>query len=399
MIIKCKVVFSLLAPLFRFDKNNMAAPSPQCRSKVWQFFSKQTDGIVCNKCEAAVKTRDGSTTNLHNHLKRHHGIELKLSEPKNKKSKTTTQQQQSSLSQEDGQPTLATIWTKLSTDSRRHKDISRAIAKYIVLDMRPLDSVNDIGFTQLLRTLEPRYNLQSRTHITRTLIPAMYDEIVSKVRKTLKESSFISLTTDGWTSRATKSFITVTAHVMDEKWKLKEFVLSTAEMSDSHTAENLAEHLKKVCSDWDIELKSTAITTDNAANIVLAIEKCSPLVHVRCMAHVLNLSTQKALKGTNINRLLGRVRSLSTFFHRSSVANSILLKTLKQLELPVLKPIVDVPTRWNSTYDMIDRFLKIRPAITATLSHKDLTKEARRDTLSPQDVTDIGSVRDVSTKV
>ena len=167
----------------------------------------------------------------------------------------------------------------IGTDSQRHKDISRAIAKYIILDMRPLDSVNDKGFTQLIKTLEPRYNLQSRTHIAQNLIPATYEEIASKVKDSLKQSFFISLTTDGWTSWATKSFITVTAHVMDKEWELKEFVLRTAETSDSHTADNLAEHLLKVCSDWDIQLASSAIATDSAANVVRAVEKCAPLVH------------------------------------------------------------------------------------------------------------------------
>ena len=90
--------------------------------------------------------------------------------------------------------------------------------------------------------------------------------------------------------------ITVTAHVIDKEWELKDFVLRSEEMSDSHTVDNLAEHLQKVCSDWDIQLTSSAITTDNATNIVRAIKMCVKLVHVRCMVHVLNLSTRKALK-------------------------------------------------------------------------------------------------------
>ena len=64
------------------EKINMAA---SCKSKVWEFFSKEEDGSKCNKCEETVKTRDGSTTNLHNQLKRRHGIELTKCEPKNKK--------------------------------------------------------------------------------------------------------------------------------------------------------------------------------------------------------------------------------------------------------------------------------------------------------------------------
>ena len=106
-------------------------------------------------------------------------------------------------SSDNGQSTILTAaWTKLSRDSMRHKRISEAVAKFIVLEMRPLNSVNDPGFTQLIKVLEPRYCLESRTHITQTMIPAMYDEIHSKVIKVLKDSEVVSLTTDGWSSRS-----------------------------------------------------------------------------------------------------------------------------------------------------------------------------------------------------
>ena len=96
-----------------------------------------------------------------------------------------------------------------------------------------------------------------------------------------------------------------------ESWQLKELVLSTAEMSELHTAENLSEHMRSVAADWKLDLHRTVFTTDNAANIVSAIERCHMIAHVRCMAHVLNLATQKGLtKVSSLSRLFGCVRSL-----------------------------------------------------------------------------------------
>lgn len=246
-----------------------------------------------------------------------------------------------------------------------------------------------------MKTLEPRYDLTSRTHITSTLIPNMYAKTRESVMKQLQESEFIALTTDGWTSRAAKSFITVTAHTISKDWVMKEFVLCTEEMAESHNANNLAEQLRRVARDWNIKLSDTIVTTDNASNVVLAMEKCNLLCHVRCMAHVLNLSTQKGLKVNSLQRLLGRVRSVVGFFHRSAIASAILLKTLAQLELPQLKPVLDVSTRWNSTFDMLQRYIVIRPAILVALNHKDLRNNAQKDTLNSQDVSDIEAVRDM----
>ena len=263
--------------------------------------------------------------------------------------------------------------------------------------MRPLDSVNDPGFTQLIKTLEPRFDIESRTHITQTIIPQLYEETREKVMEKLKQAKPIALTTDGWTSRANRSFVTVTAHLIDPvTWKLDEYVLSTSEIVESHTAQNLAEHLKGKAKEWDIQLDKAVVTTDNASNIVLAMDRCNVLCHIRCMAHVLNLSSQKGLKVNAVSRLLGKVRSLVAFLHRSTLAANILRKTLHQLELPVLRPIIDVTTRWNSTYDMIERFLVLRPAVTAALSHKDLKHESYRDTISQDDMRNLGALKDVS---
>lgn len=71
----------------------MATPSPvinhnnimaEGRSLVWHHFSKENNDVICNKCQTIIKTKQGNTTNLHKHLKRHHDIEL---EGKSKKTK------------------------------------------------------------------------------------------------------------------------------------------------------------------------------------------------------------------------------------------------------------------------------------------------------------------------
>ena len=224
----------------------------------------------------------------------------------------------------------------------------------------------------------------------------MYEKVKQQLMAKLQKAEFIALTSDGWTSRATKSFITTTVHVMSEDWNLEDYVLSTSEIEKAHTADNLAVQLVETAKAWSIDLSKSTVTTDNAANIVLAVEKCNVLCHVRCVAHILNLPVQKSFKSQNVARVLGRVRAVVGFFHRSSTASAILRKTLTQLELPELKPVMDVVTRWNSTYEMLKRYLKLRPGICAALSHKDLKSKSQKDTMSPQDIVDIEALTQVS---
>ncbi|XDV19429.1 hypothetical protein PO909_024899 [Leuciscus waleckii] len=89
--------------------------------------------------------------------------------------------------------------------------------------------------------------------------------------------------------------------------------------------------------------------------------------HVKCFAHTLNLASQRALKVATLSRLLGRVRRISTCFHRSTTASHCLKVKQQCLGLNNHKLITDVSTRWNSAYDMVERFLEQQPAICATL--------------------------------
>jgi len=57
------------------------------KSKVWFHFTKskeENDHAVCTTCNNSVKVKDVATTNLHKHLKRHHGIELETISAKKK---------------------------------------------------------------------------------------------------------------------------------------------------------------------------------------------------------------------------------------------------------------------------------------------------------------------------
>ena len=45
--------------------------------------------------------------------------------------------------------------------------------------------------------------------------------------------------------------------------------------------------------------------------------------------------------------------------------------------MPQHKLINDVPTRWNSSYDMVQRFLEQQAAIEAVLLTKDVKKNAK----------------------
>lgn len=82
----------------------------------------------------------------------------------------------------------------------------------------------------------------------------------------------ICLTTDAWTSINNKSFIAITAHYIDTNTNMRSNLLSYIKYNERHTTENLCEFLKQEMETWTISNRVSAIVSDNAANIVAAIQ-------------------------------------------------------------------------------------------------------------------------------
>jgi len=103
-----------------------------------------------------------------------------------------------------------------------------------------------------MKYLEPGYTLLSRKQFTLdiTLKHATCKQCLKE--KVGEEAVLLSITTDIWTNMATESYITITAHYIDNSWELQAYVLETLPFPEQHTGVNIAEKLKKVVEDWEI---------------------------------------------------------------------------------------------------------------------------------------------------
>lgn len=147
---------------------------------------------------------------------------------------------------------------------------------------------------------------------------------------------------------------------------------------EAQTSEHLAEVLREVVVEWKLDRQNATIpvTTDNAKNIVNASHAAGSSPHVGCFAHTVNLASQKGLGVNQISRLLGRVRRVGTFFHRSTTAAAVFKSKQDMLPLPPHKLVQVVITRWNSSYDMITCYLEEQAAVYSHLQKKPKTRDA-----------------------
>ncbi len=336
-------------------------------SSVWNFFQKEEEFATClvKPCEIKLK-HSGNTTNLLKHLKCKHFQQYEEclkeieDEKRSKRSKTECPKQLTLKKTLD----KATFYRKEST---KRKNIDNALIEMIVTDLQPTSVVEDNGFQKFVSVLDPRYELPSRRTVVRSLLLEKYTSVKQTLKIELDNSMTIALTTDLWTSRQTQSYCCITAHYISGNGKLKSALLETFEFNESHTAENIATHLKTVASNWEIDSKVVCVVTNNASNMVSAISKTG-WRHLPCFAHTLNLIVQNAIKADPIvQQIQLQCKDVVSHFHRSVKSSDKLKEIQSQLSLPQQKLIQDVSTRWNSTYLMLQRYHNQFEAIVTAL--------------------------------
>ena len=70
------------------------------------------------------------------------------------------------------------------------RKITQTVGEMIALDNQPFSIVDDLGFKNLVRVLEPRYNLPSHRYFAEVVIPDMYQQVKEKFVTFLKQQDF-----------------------------------------------------------------------------------------------------------------------------------------------------------------------------------------------------------------
>ena len=254
-----------------------------------------------------------------------------------------------------------------SKESFKRQKIEEALIHMIAKDMQPPSIVEDEGFRGFVKTLDPRYEIPSRRTIMRRILPDKYEDAKIKVQQKLDEASHVALTTDIWTSCQTQAYCCVTGHFISSSWTLESVVLETFEFNEDHTADHIAAQLKRVANAWSIETKIVCVVSDNASNMVAGVGRTG-WRHLPCFAHTLNLIVQDVIRASSeLGDLQMKCKAIVAHFHRSVKSSEKLKEVQRQLSLPESKLVQEVPTRWNSTYLMLQRLYEQFDAITTAL--------------------------------
>ncbi|GER35061.1 BED zinc finger [Striga asiatica] len=367
-------------PMPNSKTKNKRARGEQTEAKktswVWKHFtvvkkplmSRNEEGIMvqvgltnraqCRYCQsdlACNSTRNGTST-LQKHLELHcHSYPG---------SARNTDSSQKHFSRDgEGNESIVTHWTQ--------ENCTKAAVEMIIIDEMPFSAIEKSGFKRFCSVVVPKWKIPCRKMVVKHFL-SMYNSKKECLKEELRNHC-VCLTTDTWTSIQNINYMVITAHFIDSNWNMHKRVLNFC-VIPNHQGITIGKILEKCLQDWSIK-KILTISVDNASANKVAIDYMrrklgngekqqilgGKFLHMRCLAHVVNLIVKSGLKC--MDKSIASIRNAVKYV-RSSPAR---LETFKECvikeELQSRKVcVLDVPTRWNSTFIMLETAVKLRQA-------------------------------------
>ncbi|XP_028084977.1 zinc finger BED domain-containing protein RICESLEEPER 1-like [Camellia sinensis] len=334
-------------------------------SRAWDHFDKiknEEDGktrAVCKYCqkEYMAESKSHGTSNLLSHV----ASCLKYPYREQEKSQHTLSFQ--NKKDGDGVGLVATSFTV--------KGARKALAEMIILDELPFRFVEGVGFRRFCNALQPKFTMiPSRTTVAKDLV-AIFNTERTTLRNFLKGRR-VCLTTDTWTSIQNLNYMCLTAHFIDDDWKLQKRILNFCQVED-HKDETVGKRIELCLLEWNLGSVFT-LTVDNASSYNTAIKFLKrktkdwkgtvlghEFLHMRCCAHILNLIVGEGLK--ELDTSICCVRDVVRYVRSSPNRHESFKKCVEMCQIESKSLLcLDIPTRWNSTYLMLESAEKFEKA-------------------------------------
>ena len=276
----------------------------------------------------------------------------------------------------------------------------------------PFYTIKNPNFRRLLSLLRPRLEVPHQKKI-KAQLDRRYKEIKELRLDGLGPHTKVSIALDCWTSPNHLNFLAVTGCYIAEDWTLREVLLGFEPALFTHSGSNLANVVARLLYEFDIADRLFAVTADNASNNKTLCRELQGILHYRdidwspvkmrvpCLAHVIQLSVTAflhAIAGSATND------SITTTWKeedlddvRGEISFSLTLKKLRKIAVAVnASPkrlelfrklqtgggsvilLQDVRTRWNSTYLMLCRALRLQRTVSEWLCHPDTPQQFSR---------------------
>ena len=375
------------------------------RSEIWKnfLFNKIESNLVkCKLCGITFKFHN-STSTMRYHLQSKHKMNISLVKNTESSVLTLTDTQQ---------PTILSYFHK---ESKNHAEL--VLANMVAIDRIP--------FATLATSTEIKNGWKARDLIMpetakgiRNKVYSFGEQIKVEMKIEIKEKrdagERFSLSLDEWTSNRNRRYICVNIHATSNKLYGLGMIRAKGSMPATKIVELVIDKLKT----FNLNLKDdiVAVVTDGAS-VMKRMGQLMGVSHQLCHSHGIHLAVTDVLykKTSKINKdeelqetentlkeidseddvdeeeeeneiwheevpddkiefqdkyqvVIDKVRKIVKIFHKSPVKNDRLQQICLSTIGKVISLVLDTPTRWNSMYKMVKRFLEVKSCVANALS-------------------------------
>ncbi|CAM8948829.1 unnamed protein product [Rhodiola kirilowii] len=265
------------------------------------------------------------------------------------------------------------------------------LAYMIIMHNYPLSMTEHLGFSKFVKNLQPLFQPVPSRDIE-VLCTEIYLKEKQKVYELMQRlHGRISIAVDMWAYPETAGYLCLTAHYIDNDWKLGKKILNFVTLDSSYTDDVLSEIIIKCLIEWNLEGKLAAITfhdifmnDDNVVKIKDWLSQSKPLLgdgllhDVRCAARILNLIVEDAVE--DIRDILQKIRESIKHVKSTQAAQSKFSEICQQVGIHGQNALLlDCPNQLHSTYQMLKTAVEHKAAFSLLEMHESAITTALSD--------------------
>lgn len=362
-------------------------------SPIWEYFEQADHDVsiaICKECKAKISrgskiVKKMTTSNLKSHLAKKHVEDYKkflaVDEENNQRKRKLEEEEveenegvgETSFNMRNRQgkkqflqqsipDVMKVAGLEWKFNDPKNIQCHKSVLRMMIFDLRPFNEVNKKGFLQMVKTLQPKFNPGSDKYY-RDLMNKTFKECKEKLKQNLMDANpqDVALVLDGW-SQFHHGYVGINIHFITDEWVRKQYNIGCVPLDTSHTGDAMARLTEALVREWNILDKITFMVRDSAANMV----RMGNLVnwkHGDCTNHTLQLCIKDELFDlTSVENLILKCRKVCKYAnHGVEFVHELMLAQEPLEEGHHAKQLQqDVITRWNSTFDMLERFLELK---------------------------------------
>ncbi|GAU89855.1 hypothetical protein RvY_02357 [Ramazzottius varieornatus] len=105
---------------------------------------------------------------------------------------------------------------------------------------------------------------------------AAYVNIKAALVRLLDKADAVAINIDIWSSKRQRGYLGISVHFIDEKFRLRNFLLACPRFKGAHTADAILNLTVEVIADYGLQSKIFYVGTDNGSNIICASKDWFP---------------------------------------------------------------------------------------------------------------------------